>query len=30
MTQKLADEQIRIFEAIRDDYARAEQEERLI
>jgi hypothetical protein len=30
MTQKLADEQIAIFEQIRDDYAKAEQGERLI
>jgi hypothetical protein len=30
MTQKQADEQVAIFEAIRDDYARAEQNERLI
>ena len=30
MTQKLADQQIDIFEAIRDDYAKAETAERLI
>jgi hypothetical protein len=30
MTQKLADQQIEIFEAIRDDYAKAETTERLI
>jgi anti-sigma regulatory factor (Ser/Thr protein kinase) len=30
MTQKLADEQIAIFEAIRNDYYDAEQNERLI
>lgn len=30
MTQKLADEQIAIFEAIRMDYSAAEQNERLI
>jgi hypothetical protein len=30
MTQKLADEQIAIFEAIRDDYTAAEGKERLI
>ena len=30
MTQKLADEQIAIFEAIRDDYAAAASKERLI
>lgn len=30
MSQKLADEQIAIFEEIRDDYAKAETTERLI
>ena len=30
MTRELADRQIAIFEAIRDDYAKAEKEERLI
>lgn len=30
MTQELANQQIAIFEAIRDDYAKAEQGERLI
>jgi hypothetical protein len=30
MSQKLADEQIAIFEQIRDDYGRAEESERLI
>lgn len=30
MTQKLADQQIEIFERIRDDYAAAETAERLI
>ena len=30
MTQELADRQIAIFEAIRDDYIKAEKKERLI
>lgn len=30
MTQKAMDEQIAIFEAIRDDYSKAEETERLI
>jgi hypothetical protein len=30
MTQKQADEQVAIFEAIRADYAQAEQSERLL
>jgi hypothetical protein len=30
MTRALADQQIAIFEAIRDDYTKAEQSERLI
>ncbi len=30
MTRELADRQIAIFEAIRDDYAKAEKAERLI